>query len=103
MVEFYGDKTIRFDGLPGKSATFIDLMLLPQLLNTADHFCYPVAVTICSIPGNSFKSTPSQINYSTEMKTLGANFQTVRLQIEAMFALTDLPLPAARFGLFRQS
>ena len=92
MVEFYGDKTIRFDGLPGKSATFVDLMLLPQLLNTADHFLLPAAVTICSIPGNSFKSTPvSQINYSTEMKTLGQNFQPQKptLQIEAMFALTD--------------
>ena len=103
MVEVYGDKTIRFDESAGKSATFVDLMLLPQLLNTADHFVHPVVVTICSIPGNSFKSTPvSQINYSTEMKTLWSELPTPKptLQIEAMFALTDLPLPTARPRLF---
>ena len=73
MVEFYGHKTIRYDGLPGKSATFLEIMLLPQLIETAD--CCLIARTIYSTPGSSFRSGPVKpINLCTETKTPGASY-----------------------------
>ena len=47
MVEFYGHSTVRFDGLPAKSNTFVDLMLAPKLHGVADHFLLPTAMIIC--------------------------------------------------------
>ena len=35
MIEFYGHSTIRIDGLPAKSPTFLDVMLLPLLCASA--------------------------------------------------------------------
>ena len=36
MAEFYGSATVRFDGLAGKSSSFVELMQLPLLQGVAD-------------------------------------------------------------------
>ena len=41
MIEFYGHSTVRLDGLPAKSETFVDVMLTPKLREVADHFLLP--------------------------------------------------------------
>lgn len=41
MVVFYGAATVRADGLPGKSAAFVELMQHPLLLGAADRFLLP--------------------------------------------------------------
>ena len=92
MVEFYGDKTIRFDGLPGKSATFVDLMLLPQLLNTADHFLLPSCGDYLLNTGQLIQINPGesdQLLHRDEDAWSELPTPKPTLQIEAMFALTD--------------
>jgi hypothetical protein len=39
--DFYGTDTVRIDGLPGKSASFVEYMCHPLLLSVADHFLLP--------------------------------------------------------------
>ena len=41
LREFYGSDTVRIDGLPGKSAGFVELMCHPLLLAAADYFLLP--------------------------------------------------------------
>jgi ectoine hydroxylase-related dioxygenase (phytanoyl-CoA dioxygenase family) len=92
MVEFYGDKTIRFDGLPGKSSTFVDLMLLPKLLNTADHFLLPSCGDYLLNTGQLIQINPGesdQLLHRDEDAWSELPTPKPTLQIEAMFALTD--------------
>jgi len=94
-IEFYGRSTVRFDGLPGKSATFLDIMLLPQLCETADHFVLPnckdyilnTGQVIEIAPGETAQFLHRDEDAWKEMKRPYPN-----LQIEAMFALTDFTL-----------
>jgi len=41
LIDFMGHKTVRIDGLPGKSKHFVDLMLNPLTLEIADHYLLP--------------------------------------------------------------
>jgi hypothetical protein len=41
FVDFYGPKTVRLDGLPDKSETFVEIMELPLMQELANHL--PVA------------------------------------------------------------
>jgi hypothetical protein len=41
FVDFYGTSTVRFDGLPVKSPTFLEVMQLPLLQNVADLLLKP--------------------------------------------------------------
>ena len=41
LIDFMGAKTIRIDGLPGKSRTFVDLLQHEQPLGIADHYLLP--------------------------------------------------------------
>ncbi|MCH2172419.1 phytanoyl-CoA dioxygenase family protein [Myxococcota bacterium] len=41
MQPFYGFDTIRIDGLPGKSATYVDVLQNERLLAVADHYLKP--------------------------------------------------------------
>ena len=41
LVDFMGWKTIRIDGLPGKSKTFVEVLQNPRTLAFADHYLLP--------------------------------------------------------------
>ena len=41
LVDFMGWKTIRIDGLPGKSKTFVEVLQDPRTLAYADHYLLP--------------------------------------------------------------
>ncbi len=96
MIDFYGLSTIRIDGLPAKSRTFLDAMLLPQLCETADHFLLPncrdyllnTGQLIQIGPGESSQQLHRDESAWEEQASLMA-WPRPPLQIEAMFALTD--------------
>ena len=41
LIDFMGRKTIRIDGLPGKSKTFVEVLQNPRTLAFADHYLLP--------------------------------------------------------------
>ncbi|MBV9951980.1 MAG: phytanoyl-CoA dioxygenase family protein [Acidimicrobiia bacterium] len=41
LIDFMGHKTIRIDGLPGKSGSFVELLQHPLALGMADHYLLP--------------------------------------------------------------
>ncbi len=92
MIEFYGHLTIRIDGLPAKSTTLLEVMLLPLLCETADHFLLPncddyllnTAQLIEIGPGES-----SQELHRDESAWAEVPSPKPQLTIEAMFALSD--------------
>jgi hypothetical protein len=44
LVDFMGAKTVRIDGLPGKSQAFVDLLQSPALREYADHYLLPSCI-----------------------------------------------------------
>jgi len=95
MIEFYGHKTIRYDGLPGKSDTFLEVMLLPQLIETADHFLLPNCQDYLFNTGQLIQIGPAETDQflhrdEDAWRELPAPKPT--LEIEAMFALSDFTL-----------
>jgi ectoine hydroxylase-related dioxygenase (phytanoyl-CoA dioxygenase family) len=92
MIEFYGHSTIRIDGLPAKSPTFLDVMLLPQLCETADHFLLPNCDDYLLNTGQLIEIGPgesSQELHNDESAWEEVPLPKPQLEIEAMFALTD--------------
>lgn len=96
MIDFYGLSTIRIDGLPARSETFLDVMLLPQLLETADHFLLSNCKDYLLNTGQLIQIGPgetSQVLHRDESawdeQTSVLPWPRPPLQIEAMFALTD--------------
>jgi hypothetical protein len=92
MIEFFGHNTIRCDGLPGKSETFQEVMLLRQLIETADHFLRPNCNDYLLNTGQLIQigagETEQRLHRDEDAwRELPAPKPT--LQIEAMFALTD--------------
>ena len=92
IKQFFGKRTIRVDGLPAKSKTFHDVMCHPLLLGVADHFLLPncdryilnAAQLIEIGPGQSAQVIHRDENIWNRMEK-----PHPRLEIEAMFALTD--------------
>jgi ectoine hydroxylase-related dioxygenase (phytanoyl-CoA dioxygenase family) len=41
LIDFMGHKTVRIDGLPGKSKAFVELLQHPVALELADHYLLP--------------------------------------------------------------
>ena len=96
MIDFYGLSTIRIDGLPAKSPTFLDLMLLPQLCETADHFLLSHCKDYLLNTGQLIQIGPGESSQELHRDESAWDEQTSMLpwprppmQIEAMFALTD--------------
>jgi ectoine hydroxylase-related dioxygenase (phytanoyl-CoA dioxygenase family) len=96
MIDFYGLSTIRIDGLPAKSPTFLDLMLLPQLCETADHFLLSNCEDYLLNTGQLIQIGPGESSQELHRDESAWDEQTnlllwprPPLQIEAMFALTD--------------
>ena len=96
MIDFYGLSTIRIDGLPAKSATFLDVMLIPQLCETADHFLLSNCKDYLLNTGQLIQIGPGESSQELHRDESAWDEQTSvlpwprsPLQIEAMFALTD--------------
>jgi ectoine hydroxylase-related dioxygenase (phytanoyl-CoA dioxygenase family) len=92
MIEFYGESTIRIDGLPAKSDSFVDIMLLPQLCETADHFLLPNCKDYLFNTGQLIQIGPgesAQELHCDESAWREVPTPKPQLQIEAMFALSD--------------
>ena len=96
LVDFLGLSTIRIDGLPAKSATFLEAMLLPQLCETADHFLLPNCEDYLLNTGQLIQIGPGESTQELHRDEEAWHEQTTvlpwprpQLQIEAMFALTD--------------
>jgi ectoine hydroxylase-related dioxygenase (phytanoyl-CoA dioxygenase family) len=92
MIDFYGLSTIRIDGLPAKSSTFLDVMLLAQLCETADHFLLPNCRDYLFNTGQLIQIGPgesSQELHRDEDAWIEVPSPKPQLEIEAMFALND--------------
>jgi ectoine hydroxylase-related dioxygenase (phytanoyl-CoA dioxygenase family) len=92
VVEFYGHETIRYDGLPGKSETFLEVMLLPQLIKTADYFLLPNCEDYLFNTGQLIQIGPGETDqflHRDEDAWRELPVPKPSLEIEAMFALTD--------------
>ena len=96
MTDFLGHSTIRIDGLPAKSQTFLEIMLLPQLCETADHFLLPNCEDYLFNTGQLIQIGPGQSAQELHRDEEAWHEQTSvlswprpQLQIEAMFALSD--------------
>ena len=92
MIDFYGLSTIRIDGLPAKSSTFLDVMLLAQLCETADHFLLPNCRDYLFNTGQLIQIGPgesSQVLHRDEDAWIEVPSPKPQLEIEAMFALND--------------
>jgi len=92
MIEFYGESTIRIDGLPAKSDSFVEVMLLPQLCAAADHFLLPNCKDYLLNTGQLIQIGPGES--AQELHTDESAWKEVPtpkpcLQVEAMFALSD--------------
>lgn len=92
MVRFYGTKTIRIDGIPGKSASFVDFMLDPVmhevcrqlLLPNCPDYLLNVAQLIQIGPGERAQRLHRDEEAWSYMPADSPN-----LEVEAMIALTD--------------
>lgn len=92
MVEFYGGRTIRFDGLPAKSTTFLEAMLAPQLIGAADHFLLPNCLDYLFNTGQLIEIHPGESAQRLHRDEDAWSYVPAPrppLEVEAMFALTD--------------
>lgn len=95
FVEFYGNKTIRLDGLPARSKTFVDLMESRLMTGVADILLRPncedyllnTAQLIQIGPGQT-----AQMLHRDEDAWPELTGPKPLLEVEAMFALTDFTI-----------
>lgn len=79
MARFYGTKTIRLDGIPGKSSAFVDYMLDPLMHDVCRHVLRPncadyllnVAQLIEIGPGEDAQRLHRDEGCSTAMSSAG--------------------------------
>jgi len=92
IQDFYGSDTVRIDGLPGKSATFVELMCHPLLLTAADHFLLPNCKHYTLNTGQLIEIRPgesAQTLHRDEAAWLHYREARPELTVEAMIALSD--------------
>ncbi len=90
--DFYGYKTVRIDGLPGKSSTFVDMICHRALLTAADHFLLPNCHRYTLNTGQLIEIWPGETRQALHRdEAAWVYYQTPHPQasVEAMFALTD--------------
>ena len=95
MIEFFGRETIRLDGLPAKSASFAEVMLLPQMLGLADRYLLPNCVDYLFNTGQLIEIGPGESAQRLHRDEDAWAFMPrpgPELQVEAMFALGDFTL-----------
>lgn len=92
MIEFFGESTVRFDGLPAKSSQFVEVLQLSLLQGVADIVLKPqcddyllnTAQLIEIRPGET-----AQRIHRDEDAWPQVPGEKPQLEVEAMFALTD--------------
>ncbi|NKB55118.1 MAG: mitomycin antibiotic biosynthesis protein [Alphaproteobacteria bacterium] len=92
MVAFFGQSTIRIDGLPAKSETFTEVMLSPLLCGVADHFLLPHCHDYLFNTGQLIEIGPgetAQRLHRDEDVWRHLPAPKPHVEIEAMFALSD--------------
>ncbi len=92
MIEFYGHSTIRLDGLPARSKTFREVMLLPLLCEAADYFLLPNCDDYLFNTGQLIEIGPGETPQTLHRDEDAWGFFPAprpQLEVEAMFALTD--------------
>ena len=101
MVEFYGEATIRADGLPAKSAAFLKAMLLPLLCGVADHFLLPHCDDYLFNTGQLIEIGPGESDqrlHRDENVWRHLPAPKPQLEVEALFALGDFTAAKGRHG-----
>ena len=90
LVEFYGRKTIRIDGLPGKSEAFVELLEDSFMTRIADRLVLPHCEHYLLNTGQLIQIGPGEGNQMLHRdEGAWSHFApTHLLQVEAMFALT---------------
>jgi ectoine hydroxylase-related dioxygenase (phytanoyl-CoA dioxygenase family) len=94
-AKFYGSKTIRLDGLPAKSRTFLELMQLPLLSGVADELLLPNCKDYLLNTGQLIQIGPgetSQLIHRDEHAWRFFKDPKPLLEVEAMFALRDFTI-----------
>lgn len=98
IQDFYGFETIRIDGLPGKSKTYVDVLQNPRLLAVADHFLQPhcvhyllnTAQLIQIGPGESDQTLHCDDHaFMHHPKHAAEPGTQPQIEVEAMYALSD--------------
>ena len=92
FVEFYGRNTIRVDGLPAKSRTFLDVMQHPLLTGVADELLLPNCEDYLLNTGQLIQIGPGETAQAIHRdEDAWSYFKDPKplLEVEAMFALTD--------------
>lgn len=100
MEEFYGATTVRFDGLPGKSAAFVEAMQAPVLTGLADHYLLPHCLDYLFNTGQFIEIRPGEtaqrLHRDEDAWRFGpliaaqiAGGPRAQLEVEAMVALSD--------------
>ena len=94
FIEFYGTKTKRIDGLPAKSAAFVELMLSPLLTDVADHFLLPNCADYLFNTGQIIEIGPGESAQKLHRDEDAWVYcpkpkPELEVQVEAIFALTD--------------
>ena len=95
FVEFYGRNTIRLDGLPARSSTFLEVMQSPLLSAVADKLLLPNCEDYLLNTGQLIQIGPGETaQFIHRDEDAWRYFQNPKplLQIEAMFALTDFTI-----------
>ncbi len=91
-VEFYGESTVRFDGLLAKSPTFAEVMQLPLLLDVADILLKPNCADYLLNTAQLIEIRPGETAQALH-RDEDAWFHMPKvkplLEVEAMYALTD--------------
>jgi ectoine hydroxylase-related dioxygenase (phytanoyl-CoA dioxygenase family) len=95
FIEFYGSNTIRLDGLPAKSRTFIEIMQLPLISGVADELLLPNCEDYLLNTGQLIQigpgETPQEIHRDEDAWSFFKDPKPL-LEVEAMFALTDFTI-----------
>ena len=91
MAAFFGQSTVRIDGLPAKSATFVEVMLTPRLLAVADRFLLPNCAHYLLNTGQLIQIEPGETVQPLHRDEDAWSFfpdPKPHLQVEAMYALS---------------
>lgn len=90
--DFYGSGTVRIDGLPAKSSSFVDLMCHPLNLSIADHFLLPNCYHYLLNTGQLIEIQPGETSQELH-RDEGAwfNYSQPRpeLSIQGLLAVSD--------------
>lgn len=92
FVEFFGTNTIRLDGMPVKSKTFLEIMQWPLILGVADELLLPNCESYLMNTGQLIQIGPDETAQDLHRDEDAWSFikdPKPLLQVEAMFALSN--------------